>query len=354
MTQSLKSGYEARKIKQLKEHLKVVDRQLLEEHNHARLIMEVMSQKDLDKVSAIIQKLDVIKNASASDLPVLTSAIEQAQAEMNKYTAGGPISKAWSKLVKKVGIDNPVVKVTTFANALEQGFKQIPQILKNNGIDVKQLGAAGNDVKLADAIVQQLNKNTNEDDNQVDLSDDPQAAKKLKVVIDQIKRALAPAGVFGAFKKIPYIDGGALAQALANCNIGVLQKISTAVKSGPQTSEVASDLKANVTDGGVDQTKQTSQSEPGKPSAQTTPGEPTKSAVAPAASTPTGEKPVQGPGEKPGGGSDTKRTSKKVDDGTVKEMAKFVSKKTGVDPETAYKVLSALNASEKLREAFRR
>jgi hypothetical protein len=31
----------------------------------------------------------------------------------------------------KMGIDNPLVKVMTMANALEQGFKQLPMILKN-------------------------------------------------------------------------------------------------------------------------------------------------------------------------------------------------------------------------------
>lgn len=361
MARSLKESYKSRQVATLKQRLSVVDKHIIIESKHARLLVEAMDQDDLNKVSAIVQKLDSIKSAVGSDLPSLTNAIAQAQAEINKYTAGGPIANAWTKLKGKVGIDNPVVKIATFASALEQGFQQLPQILKNNGIDMKQLANDGN-VKLIDAITQQLSKQPEKklgEDSQgsstpnvkdIANTNKPggsgEAQEKVKTITDQIRKALSPSGIFGAFKKIPYIDGDALAQDLTNAKVSTLNQVSKVIRSGPQTSEVAPDMKSAVSGTGDAQTKSTGPEQPSSPSGQTSTSEPSKTTTSPAGSTSAGQVPPNGPGEKRGGGSQS--TTKKVDPSTIQDMANFISKKTKIDPETVLKIVNALNDSQKL------
>jgi hypothetical protein len=363
MAQSLKERYEARKLKHLKEQLIVVDDQLLKENRIANLITEALDQEDLDKVSAIIQKLDAIKNAAGDDMKTLVNGIEQAQAEINKYTAGGPLTKAWTKLKNIFGIDNPVVKIATFASALEKGFKQLPQILKNNGIsedDLKKDLNDDNQLTLRDAIIKQYakkpdaitnalkktipnkNENINQDANDTNsnnnankgpptidptelakASENPKVAAKIKTIIAQLQKALSPGGIFGAFKKIPYVDSSAMAQDLLNAHVSRLVAISKAVTTGPQSSEVASGLKDKITGVGKTETEKTGESKP------------------------TGQKPQTEPNEKRSGGTDV--NNRKLEDEHVKELSRFVAKQTNVDPETVHKILVVLNNNQKLR-----
>ena len=381
MARSLKERYEIKKVTSLKERLAVVDQQVLEENKLANLIIETMSQDDLDKISAIVDKLERIKDAAGRDknLQVLTNAIDTAIQDVNKYAAGGPLSAAWTKLKAKVGVDNPIVKVATFANALESGFKQVPKILRNNGIDLKKLGDGTGNVTLRDAIARQLdskNKKTaglgedsqggfnstvgngNKSAPSIDTKDieamgksdaSSEAAQKLKIVIDQIRKALSPRGIFGAFKKIPYVDGAALAQGMANAQIGVLNTIASTIKSGPQTDEVAADLKQNVVGQGEAETKGTEPAASTRPTSGTTPSTPDKGTIPggmPSAG--VGETPAAGPGQTRGGGAE-KQKSSKLDDAAVKDLAQFLARKTKIDPDAVLKVLTALNASEKLR-----
>jgi hypothetical protein len=375
MAQSLKETYQKRQIERLKHRLPSIEDHLMMEAYDAQLLVEVMDQQDLDKVAAIVKKLDTIKSAAGNDLPALTDAIDQAQAELNKYTAGGPITAAWTKLKQKVGIDNPIVKIATFSNALEQGFKQLPQILKNNGIDIKNLNNDGN-VRLVDAVARQLDKKSGQQGNpkssgntppkmgeadaptisthdieSMHRSDSSKAAgQRVKNIVDQIRKSLAPSGIFGAFKKIPYVDGDALAQALSNSHVSTLIKISQAVTSGPQTSEIAPDLKSNVMGGGEAQNKATNPEQDTKPNSQTGSSAPSSTTTSPANSTATGQVPAQGPGEQRGGGS----KPAKLEDGSVQSIANFISKQTKADPATTLKILTALNNNGKLRETVKK
>lgn len=346
MARSLKERYEARVLEQLKERVSIVDRQLIAENRAATLLLEALDQEDLDKVSAIVQKLDTIKDAAGNDLQPLTAGIEQAQAELNKYTAGGPITKAWSKLKSKVGIDNPVVKITTFANALEQGFKQLPQILKNNGInqdafketDVNQMTLLQaiqavlkkkpqtegqlSELDPADATRVQPGKgvkntpapkppkagelkkpetNTDvEDSHKADT--DPRTQARVKTIAAQLRKALSPAGIFGAFKKVPYVNSDELVQAFLNTPVPTLIKVSNAVRRGAQTSEIAADLKQNVTGQGGVETKGTTPTDQAVPTGQTQPSAPAKSTTpASTPATPAGQKPTSASDQKQGG-----------------------------------------------------
>lgn len=313
MTRSLKERYEFNRITTLQERVKRIDEQILLEHKVANLIVEAMNDEDLNKVTAIVQKLNKIKNPA---FPSLKNAIEQAQAELNKYTAGGPITKAWSKMKNLVGIDNPVVKVTTFADALEKGFSQIPKILKNNGIDLEgvdlnkslatilmapetKFGSATKAGSATGAKSDEELGNTKfssskqEADGPVKRSNDVNIEGKLKDIVTQLQKALSPGGIFGVFKKVPYMNSAELAQELVKAPLRAFSQIVTVVNSGTKAAEVAADMKDQITGQGDVETKNTQTSSQSEPTSQTTPGEPTKDSTTTSNTTSTGEKTSQ-------------------------------------------------------------
>jgi hypothetical protein len=299
MAQSLKERHAVKRISVLTERIRKTDQQLLIESTRARLIIEAMSQQDLDNVSKLIEKLDSVK---APELPKLSAAIGQAQAEINKYTAGGPISAAWTKMKKLVGIDNPIVKVTTFVNALEQGFSQIPQILKNNGINLKNADLNQSLAKMLSVpkpsgTPQKFLPDDKTDDSKINIPGPTQneadtsgnAANKLKTVVAQLQKALSPNGIFGAFKKVPYINSAELAQELVQAPLRVFSTVAKRINSGVKAAQIAPDLKDTITDQGAAETKGTQQGAPTKQAAQTQPGAVPKPSTDPTDSTPAGE-----------------------------------------------------------------
>jgi len=286
----------------------------------------------------------------AFNIASLNKGIEQAQAEINKYTAGGPITAAWTKMKKLVGIDNPIVKVTTFADALERGFAQIPRILKNNGIDTskKTLADQGlnpENATLRDVIVKQLmNKNANEAQgdrpppptiSSKDIEDthkantDPKGQAKIKAIIAQLTKALSPGGIFGIFKKVPYVDSAALANDLINAPLQDFVQVVQTAGSGAKAAEVATDMKGAITGQGGAETKGTGKEAPTVPGSQTQPSAPGKPTTATADTAPTGQVPA--PADKRGGGEPAK--------GRHAPAISKISKESGVDEETATKLI---------------
>lgn len=324
MARSLKERYETKRISTIQERVKRLDETMLLEHRTANLIVEAMDEEDLNKVAAIVQKLSSIKTP---ELPKLTAAIEQAEAEINKYTAGGPITKAWTKMKNLVGIDNPIVKVTTFADALEKGFSQIPQILKNNGVDLQNADLKQSLVTLLSGQGKKKGPETGKksDKEMGDTSygsnktfsgsgdvatsqgaqneaDAPKGAieGKLKNIIAQLQKALSPGGIFGAFKKVPYISSQELAQELIRVPLNAFANIARKINSGAKASEIAPDLKSQITQASAEQTKGTEPKNPVKHDMQTQPtGSPDDTSATTSAGTP-----VPGhPSEPRGGGS---------------------------------------------------
>lgn len=306
MTRSLKERYVGKRLEVVQERAKQADAQLLNEQKAAQLLVEAMSDQDLEKVGAIVKKLDSIKTP---ELPKLKAAIEQAEAELNKYTAGGPITAAWTKLKSLVGIDNPVVKITTFADALEKGFSQVPQILKNNGISLQN-------VDLSKSLTSLLNSQLTGAKSDKDIGNTPYAATygsksaqneadkpsdasagKLKIIVDQLRKALSPGGIFGAFKKVPYIDSQELAQELVSAPLRVFSAVAKRINAGAKAAEIAPDMKSLIVGQGQVQTKGYNKVDPTKKSGQTQPSTPPTSPTVPTQTTPTGE-----PTPKPQGG----------------------------------------------------
>jgi len=248
-----------------------------------------MDEEDLKKVSQVIDKLRGLKGKG---LHSLDTAIEQAEAELNKYTGGGAIAKAWGKLKSKVGIDNPVVKIMTMADALEQGFKQLPVILKNNIGDMESLKSQAE--KSIDDIVTD--------------------AGKKKTLVANIVKALSPKGIFGSFKNLPYLDKNTFAADITATKLSALAPIIKAGTSGASPQEVAGDLKDTAASGGEAQTQKTAGGVPGKETSQTTGSAPGKPAVGTTSGTPAGETPAE-----PRGGA-TKSSGQNVD------LAKVIAK----------------------------
>lgn len=284
MAQSLKKRYNAKRVKQLHEHVQSAHKTLLAEHQAAQLIIEALDEDDLQKVSEIIDKL---RGMQSPQLPVLSKAIKTAITELNKYTAGGTLTKAWTKIKKMVGIDNPVVKITTFADALERGLGQFPQIIKNNLGDLKNIDTS----KSLTSLLSEPKKATTGKTNDATLgdqkyskdaetfSDDPVGSHwpgpgsqnevdggspkgSLKVIADQMLKALAPNGLFGAFKQVPYINTKELVQELVTAPINAIAPVIKRVQTGAKAADVAKDMKTQVAGTGEGEAKGGA---PGKP-----------------------------------------------------------------------------------------
>lgn len=283
-------------------------RQLIHENNRAQLLIEAMNERDLQQASAIIDKLRKLKGKG---LKSLDSAIEQAETQLNKYTSGGPLTKAWTKMKGVVGINNPLVKFMTFANALETGFKQFPTIIKNS----------------VDADL-----NANLDSSLAQLVPDED---KQKALINNMMKALSPKGFFGAFKKVPYVNRQDLVQELINVPIKNFAAILQQMNSGPNTQQVAGDLKDTATaSGGVD-TKGSEPAEPGKGTAGTNGTSPAKPPVGAQQTTPTGEKTQT---------ANSKAASGKIIDAIMKHYGTTIPAEYGISDKTFKGILNVLAA----------
>lgn len=372
MAQSLKRRYETKKLTQLQERVKKVDARIISEHRASQLLVEAMSDQDLQKVSDIIDKLRSIKSPQ---LPVLSKAIDQAEAEINKYTGGGVLTKAWTKLKTMVGMDNPVVKVSTFADALERGFAQIPMIIKNNVGDVKnidttkslatvlsdpkstggkQLGRLG---QKSDEELGKVGKTSSvfSDDptfsewpgksqNEADGGSNVQLTGRLKSVANQMLKALAPGGFFGAFKQVPYVDMKALVQELVTAPIGTLAPIIKTLQTGTKAAMIAPDMKSQITGKGDDQAKAAQPGVQPTADAGSNISSPTKDAT-PTTATKTGaEKNTE-----PRGGAVNPEAQQKADAYADRLYSALKMDFNGIDEKTVKSILSTLAYNGKLK-----
>ncbi len=221
MSRTLKSQYVEKKRTLIEQKVRAANRQLLRENAAAQLIMEAMDENDLKVATQIINKLRKMKKQGLDELD---SAISLAEADINKYLSGGNIQKAKQKLMSMVGFSNPLVKIMTLANALEAGFKQIPTIVKNS-IDEDKL---------------------DEDKTILDVLNDE---NKRNVLVKNIRKALAPQGIFGTFGKIPYVKTDALSlQIVSSIKLGQLLNLIKVVESGPKSADISKDIK-NIANG---------------------------------------------------------------------------------------------------------
>ena len=271
---TLKEQYEKRRIKNLQERIKFVNARMLKENYAAELIVEAMDKADLDKAAQIIDKL---KKMTGKGLKTLDNAINTAIGEINKYTGGGPIANAWTAIKSKVGIDNPLVKMMTFANSLETGFEQVPIIIKNNVGEVSKDNIEKN-------LMYVIGK---------------QEPGVEDTVQKNLVKAFRPKGIFGSFRKVPYVENmDDFVWDLMNAPLKNLNAVVQQSGQGTSSDEIAKDLKDVASQAGDAETKGTQPAEPAEPAAktsQTTSGkETTKTSPATAA----GETPTKIPRER--------------------------------------------------------
>ena len=265
MSRTLKSQYIEKKRMLIEQKVRAANKQLLRENYAAKLIMEAMDENDLKVATQIINKLRKMKKQGLDELD---SGISAAEADINKYLSGGNVQKAKQKLMSMVGFSNPLVKIMTLANALETGFKQIPTIIKNS-LDEEQLQDPSK------SILDVLN-----DEN------------KKNVLVKNIRKALAPQGIFGTFGKIPYVKTDALSVQIVSCPLGKLLSLVKVIESGPKSADISKDIKDIANSGNGPESREP---EGGNPAKETT-----GSAIAGnAGKSTTGTRPATGEGEAP-------------------------------------------------------
>lgn len=250
---TLKEKYNHNRINVVTKKIRLIDEITLKENKSAQLIIEAMDEKDLNAATQVIEKLRRLKTKNVAALNV---AIDAAEAEINKYTGGGPLTKAWSKLKGVVGFNNPLVKYMTFANMLEAGFRQIPTIIKNNVGDI-QVTDTDKSKSLNDLVTDETKK---------------------KTLINNMLKALSPGGLFGAFKKVPYVNKQELVNSLMSTPVIDLSEMVKIINGGGADSQqIAQDMKDIASSGSGTTTKQTEPEQSPEKGQKTTPGSLTKS-----------------------------------------------------------------------------
>lgn len=301
MKNSLEERYITRRLRLTEARVARAEAQVLRENKAATLIIEALDQSDYQRVTQIIDKLRKLKGHNMTNLD---NGIDQAIAQLNKYSEGKPLDKVWRKLKGVFGFDNPVVKILTFADALEKGFGQMPTIIKNN---------LGDSIDKSKSIAQLV---INE--------------KTRKTLVGVIRKALSPGGLFGAFKKVPYVGADALTSDILTTPINNLINVIKVVESGVQTKDIAPDMKQQLQPGGT-QTAATKVAEPGQQTKQTSKTEPGKE---PVGTTTTRNTEEQGPGNQK---QTNKQNGKKVVANIIqnhgRDIAQIISKEN--DPTQA-------------------
>ena len=270
MIPTLKEQHATKKINSLRGHIKLIDVGLLKENHDANLIIEAMNKADLDKSTQIIDKL---RKMTGKGLKTLDAAIEQAIGEINKYTGGGPLANAWTSMKSKVGIDNPLVKMMTFASALETGFEQVPIIIKNNVGEISKEDSEKNLTYVAG-------------------KKDPEVEKTVQKML---LKAFRPKGVFGAFRKVPYVnDMNEFAFELMNVPLKNLNALVQQSAQGAGSDEIAKDIKDVAAQSGDVESKGTQPGiEGGTPTEKGKQPEAGKTTTTGTPTAPAGEKPSE-------------------------------------------------------------
>lgn len=229
---TLQQKYQEKKLQETVNRAQMASRFIRENRSdyYARLLIEELSQEDLDKATEVIEKLRKFEDiAKTGNMPTLANALKKAQEEVNKYT-GGEGSKMKQNIMglfSKSKGNNPITKSLALASALEQGLKQIPQVLKNN--------------------IKDYDKGDNAKKTLQDLLGSDQKAQK--VVSDTLKKAFVPKGIFGKiFGKIPYMENPEkfVAELMSSATPKALAELFKANDAGPQTAEIAQDMQQTI------------------------------------------------------------------------------------------------------------
>ena len=311
---TLQKKYTANKISKLQTKISFIDNSILNENLAANLILEAMDENEIQKASAVIEKLKNVASKAKSAKNLIT-AIKNAITDVNKYTGGNALEKMGQELLTKLtGSDNPIIKALALSQCLEKGFGLMPQIIKNLSLD------EGDGKTLASRL------------------DQNDQQKGQKALYANMTKAFTPSGIFGAFKKVPYANIAAIIQEfIQDVPVTEIQEIINSMKQGPQATELASDVKDAMKSGAA-----------------------SGGAVAPAGGKNPEAAKGSAAGEASGGTSpavagDEKVTptgNKKISNDTVKAVAGDAARKLNIDYEDAERMIRYLRKIGKLQEAI--
>jgi len=249
---TLKQNYNSKKLNELKFKIKKAESIFLESNidYQVDLLLEALDENEYKEATEVIGKLQKINDlAKKANLDLLSGAIDTIVKEINKFTGGntldrfkGKISSLFSKTPNK----NPILAGLALIGSLEQGFKILPTILKNNITDIES-NKEKKEMKLIDIV-----------------KDDDKLKKNIET---NLAKGFVPTGTFGKiFGKIPGVDVNQLMVDLMNATVTQLNEIAKVLNDGPKTTDVDPALAVPEKAGsGEDKNKESNQAkEPGK------------------------------------------------------------------------------------------
>jgi hypothetical protein len=228
MARTLKERYEAKRVQNLKERLKPIDRKITESiDNRDKLILEAFDKQQITGAIDIIKKLKAINFGA---LQSLASARDLAVGDVTKVIGGGGGGGILKKILSvfKNHDENPLVDALAFSSAMKHFFEQFSQFMTAlDTNDNQTLGMA------------------------ISGSDDPSKGQSQlqQVIVKGFKPdgALASAGKNWIDKYLKGKKGlQQLAKELVNVTIGDLNSISTSVVGGLKNADAVGQAAAGA------------------------------------------------------------------------------------------------------------
>jgi len=228
MSTTLQQQYQQKRKNDVQNKLKLINERLIESNvdYQVHLLLEALDENEYKQATEVINKLQEINNlAKSADLDLLSGAIETILKEINNFTGGSALDRMGSKissLFSKAPKKNPILAGLGLVESLEQGFKILPTILKNNIPDIE----------------------SNKDKQKMKLIDIVKDDDKLKKNIEtNLAKGFVPKGTFGKlFGKIPGVDINKLMTDLMNANVSQLNEIAKVLNQGTTVAEIAPEL----------------------------------------------------------------------------------------------------------------
>lgn len=302
MMTTLKENYKTRKM--IKK-INYVDSQLISENNASRLIMEAMDEDTLQKATSVIDKLNKLKDVT-KDSQAIQSAINDAIKSVNKYTGGGSIASLFNKIGEKITGSNPLIKSLVLIQCFESGYKMLPNIVKNTGVDLSS-------AQDSDSITSVIQGSETQVKTQ-------EGSEKLALCKKNLLKAFTPSGIFGAFKKMPFGDAEQVVNEILLMSLQNIKQQIAVMKSGTTVEEVGKDI------------------------AQAVKNDPEATGIN--ASTPT-----TGTSQTKSTTSSQALSNKEAKRITMKDLTTNVSNKTKVSEDDVEKVISALHSDGYIKSA---
>lgn len=252
MAKTLKEAYQQKKITEVTNKLKLVDKKLIESDvdYQVALLFEALDEKEFQEAAEAIEKLrkigDVAKSSGMD--ATLSPGIEKAINAINQFTGGDSLSRLGAKassLFSKSPAKNPILGGLAIASALEAGFKMLPDILKNN---INNLNDSENLKKPIEDIV---------------------TDEKIKnAIINNVVKAFVPKGIFGkVFGNVAGLglDPKTLAADILSATPEQLGVVIKTVESGTTTDQIDPNL-ANPEEAGTSEDEEPTAEEIENPS----------------------------------------------------------------------------------------